>query len=347
MKQPVKSALLATALVCLLAGLQTASAQSRRGEGEALTTCDAPLGTMSIIERAANDPDMPPMLRFVMQMQQRQGLLSTPQLLRLLVQRSNCFTVVERSATGMAAMERERALMQSGEMEEGSRMGGGQVVASDYSLNGEVLFSGETGGFGGGGGGVIGGLVGRMRKNEAWVTLTTVDNRSGVQLAMAEGSATKRSWSGLAAMFGGGGVGGFGAYSKTPEGKIILPAFVNAFNIMVNNLREHQARQPARPAPAQQQEAIAEQAPAGEPALTQTDIEVPAQTAQAPSPAMSLYEAQHRLTRHGYSPGPVNGEMGEETASALRDFQMDKNLPVTGQVDEATANALRAVHGAR
>jgi len=33
-----------------------------------------------------------------------------------------------------------------------------------------------------------------------------------------------------------------------------------------------------------------------------------------------------------------SGEMGEETASALRDFRMDKNLPVTGQVDEATAN---------
>jgi len=301
---------------------------------------------MSIIERPANDPDMPPMLRFVMQMQQRQGLLSTPQLLRLLVQRSNCFTVVERSATGMAAMERERALMQSGEMEEGSRMGGGQVVASDYSLNGEVLFSGATGGFGGGGGGMIGGLIG-SRKNEAWVTLTTVDNRSGVQLAMAEGSATKRSWSGLAAMFGGGGAGGFGAYSKTPEGKIILPAFVNAFNIMVSNLREHQARQPAQPAA--QSTAIAEQTPAdpaGEPTLMQANIDVPAQTAQAPAaPAMSLYEAQHRLTRNGYSPGPVNGEMGEEAASALRDFQMDKNLPVTGQVDEATANALRALNG--
>jgi len=161
---------------------------------------------------------------------------------------------------------------------------------------------------------------------------------------MAEGSATKRSWSGLAAMFGGGGVGGFGAYSKTPEGKIILPAFVNAFNIMVNNLREHQARQPAQAA---QSTAIAEQppaGPAGEPALMQANIEVPAQTAQAlAAPAMSLYEAQHRLTRNGYSPGPVNGEMGEETASALRDFQMDQNLPVTGQVDEATANALRAL----
>jgi len=340
MKQPVKYTALAAVMISLLSGLPTASAQSRRG-GEALTTCDAPLGTMSIIERPANDPDMPPMLRFVMQMQQRQGLLSTPQLLRLLVQRSNCFTVVERSATGMAAMERERALMQSGELEAGSQMGAGQVVASDYSLNGEVLFSGDTGGFGGGGGGMIGGLIGKMKKNEAWVTLTTVDNRSGVQLAMAEGSATKRSWSGLAAMFGGGGVGGFGAYSKTPEGKIILPAFVNAFNIMVRNLREHQARQPAQAA---QSTAIAEQPPAGEPALMQANIEVPAQAAQAPAaPAMSLYEAQHRLTRNGYSPGPVNGEMGEETASALRDFQMDQNLPVTGQMDEATANALRAL----
>ncbi len=65
----------------------------------------------------------------------------TSNLLRLLIQQSNCFVVVERSMAGMGAMNRERAIMQSGEMRGGSNFGQGpdggvglRAVAGDHLL---------------------------------------------------------------------------------------------------------------------------------------------------------------------------------------------------------------------
>jgi len=77
-----------------------------------LERCESPLGTVSLIENQSagwytiltGEYRLPP----------------TANLLRLLVQQSNCFVVVERGAAGMNAMTRERALQQSGEMRGGS-----------------------------------------------------------------------------------------------------------------------------------------------------------------------------------------------------------------------------------
>ncbi|MDR3401679.1 MAG: peptidoglycan-binding domain-containing protein [Chthoniobacter sp.] len=49
---------------------------------------------------------------------------------------------------------------------------------------------------------------------------------------------------------------------------------------------------------------------------------------------------QDRLTRLGYSPGPVDGVIGAQTRDALADFQNDNRLPVTGQIDTGTLRAL-------
>jgi curli biogenesis system outer membrane secretion channel CsgG len=174
----------------------------------------------------------------------------TASLLRLMVQQSNCFIVVERSAAGMAAMQRERALMQGGEMRQGSQMGGGQMVASDYAMSPEVIFSeGNTGGATAGLGGLIGGvggalvgIAGSMKTREASTMLTLVDNRSGVQVSASEGSASKTDWSaGLGAMFGGG-AGGLGGYANTPQGKVIAAAFMDSYNNMVKALRNYKAQ---------------------------------------------------------------------------------------------------------
>ncbi|MCB2068558.1 MAG: peptidoglycan-binding protein, partial [Ottowia sp.] len=70
----------------------------------------------------------------------------TANLLRLLIQQSNCFVVVERGAGGMRAMSRERELQQSGEMRGGSNFGKGQMVASDYGLTPEIIFSSRDSG---------------------------------------------------------------------------------------------------------------------------------------------------------------------------------------------------------
>jgi hypothetical protein len=170
----------------------SAAGGATSGESSQLERCDSPLGTVSLIENQSagwytvltGEYKLPP----------------TANLLRLLVQQSNCFVVVERGAAGMNAMTRERALQQSGEMRGGSNFGRGQMVASDYGLSPEIVFSNsDAGGLGGALGGLVGGGRGRaiaqlgasMQTKEASALLTLIDNRSGVQVAAAEGSASK------------------------------------------------------------------------------------------------------------------------------------------------------------
>ena len=81
-------------------------------------------------------------------------LTSTVPLIRLLVQQSNCFVVVERGRA-FGQMQTERALNQAGELRQGSNFGQGQIVAADYSLNPMITFSQkDTRGVGGALGGI-------------------------------------------------------------------------------------------------------------------------------------------------------------------------------------------------
>lgn len=219
------------------AGDATANASS------SLEKCPTPLGTVSLIENQSagwytilrNEYKLPP----------------TANLLRLLIQQSNCFVVVERGAAGMNAMTRERALMQSGEMRQGSNFGGGQMVASDYGLSPEIIFNNSNaGGMGGSLGGLVGGryggvlaaVGGNLQTKEASTLLTLIDNRSGVQVAASEGSASKTDFGGFGQIFGGSAAGGLGGYSNTAQGKVITAAFMDAFNQMVVALRNYKAQ---------------------------------------------------------------------------------------------------------
>ena len=65
---------------------------------------------------------------------------STVPVLRMMIQQSNCFVVVERGAA-MQNMQMERQLQRSGEMREGSNMGAGQMVAADGQWNGQRIVS--------------------------------------------------------------------------------------------------------------------------------------------------------------------------------------------------------------
>ncbi len=222
----------------------SAAGSTTAGSSSALERCAAPLGTISLIENVSapwyytltNEYRLPP----------------TAGLLRLMIQQSNCFVVVERGASGMAAMSRERALQNSGEMRAGSNFGKGQMVSSDFGLSPEVIFSArDTGGVGGALGGLIGGGAGRAvavlgantRTREASVLLTMIDNRSSVQIAASEGSASKTDFGGFGALFGGGGAGALGAYTNTPQGKVIAAAFMDAYNGMVVSLRQYRAQE--------------------------------------------------------------------------------------------------------
>lgn len=53
-------------------------------------------------------------------------------------------------------------------------------------------------------------------------------------------------------------------------------------------------------------------------------------------------EAQRLLTRLGYEPGPVDGEMGEKTRAAIRAFERDHGLPVTGALSPGVIRNLRS-----
>jgi curli biogenesis system outer membrane secretion channel CsgG len=221
----------------------SAAGGATSGESSQLERCDSPLGTVSLIENQSagwytvltGEYKLPP----------------TANLLRLLVQQSNCFVVVERGAAGMNAMTRERALQQSGEMRGGSNFGRGQMVASDYGLSPEIVFSNsDAGGLGGALGGLVGGGRGRaiaqlgasMQTKEASALLTLIDNRSGVQVAASEGSASKTDFAGFAGLGGLSGAGGIGGYTRTPQGKVIAAAFMDAFNQMVRSLRNYKAQ---------------------------------------------------------------------------------------------------------
>ena len=94
---------------------------------------------------------------YVSQSLSRYGLQSPTGLIRMMVQQSNCFIVVERGI-GMQNMMQERALQDSGELRQDSNMGGGQMVSADFVLTPAVVFSENNAG---GIGGALGGLLGR------------------------------------------------------------------------------------------------------------------------------------------------------------------------------------------
>lgn len=55
-----------------------------------------------------------------------------------------------------------------------------------------------------------------------------------------------------------------------------------------------------------------------------------------------LIEIQRALHRGGYNPGPIDGVVGWQTMSAIKDFQKDFNLTVADQLTIETVNALDA-----
>ena len=310
-----------------------AAGGSSQGENSQLEKCDSPVGTVSLVENQQagwytilrNEYRLPP----------------TANLLRVLVQQSNCFVVVERSAAGMNAMNRERAMMDNGEMRRGSNFGKGQIVASDYALSPEVTFNeNNAGGFGAALGGVLGGRGGRAvggvaansKTREASTMLTLVDNRSGVQVSSSTGNASNTDWGGFGALFGGSAGASIGGYSNTSQGKVISAAFVDAYNQMVRALRHYQPQ------------AVRGQGLGGGGRLGVDGAAAPSQTS-APGATqgnvhLTMKQAQKRLNELGYDVGVPDGAGGSRTSNALRTFQQDQGLPVSGRLDQATMRHL-------
>ena len=212
-----------------------AGGATAEGANSQLVKCDETLGTVALVEDQAAP--------WWAQLRQR-NLGSTIPVLRLMIQQSNCFVVVERGRAMQNIMQ-ERQLMQSGEMRAGSNFGQGQIAAADYTMSPEIQFSGRTGGAAAGLGGrlgLVGALAGSMSTNEASTTLLLIDNRSGVQISAAEGSAKNFDFGFFGAAFTGGLAGGGGGYSNTPQGKVIVSAFADSYNQMVKALQNYKAQ---------------------------------------------------------------------------------------------------------
>ena len=90
--------------------------------------------------------------------------------------------------------------------------------------------------------GAIGAIAGGFKTNEASTTLIMIDNRSGVQLAAAEGSAKNTDFALFGAAYGWAGGGGAGGYTSTPEGKIIIASFADSYNQLVKVVRNYRAQ---------------------------------------------------------------------------------------------------------
>jgi hypothetical protein len=223
-------------LATVAAGLLTSAAQAEEKTQPEIPRCAKPLGAIAIV-----DGD-------------RQGwsvydLQSPQKLLKLYVQRSGCFTLVDRGA-GFDAAQRERDLEKQGDLQRRSNVGGGQVRAADYVLVAEVVAADrDTGGSAVGGiiGGIVGGPIGgaiggglRTRDLEAQAILSITDVRTSETKAVEEGRAKKTDVS-FALGAGGGGWGGWGGvvgggYENTPIGQVVSLAFLEAYTRVVNNL---------------------------------------------------------------------------------------------------------------
>ena len=211
-----------------------AGTQGAQGAATDLEHCDKPMGAIAVVEPQD----------YVMQALSRYNLQSPVSLIRMMIQQSNCFIVVERGQ-GMQNMMQERALAGGGEMRSGSNVGGGQMVAADYILTPAVVFSeNNAGGIGaalggllGSKGSTIGAIAGGVKFKEAQTSMLVADSRSGVQVAAAEGSSKKADLGLGAALFSGSGGGGAGGYSNTNEGKIIASSFADNYNNIVRVVR--------------------------------------------------------------------------------------------------------------
>ena len=257
----ILAAVLGSATAC--AGAQTLGKGGSMASGGAgpdgsqnansqLEHCDAPKGTLAVVEPHTQEG----------QSLQRYGLGSPTGVLRMLVQQSNCFQVVERGV-GMNNMAIERQLAASGELQRDQNVGKGQMVAADFILTPSVVFSeNNAGGIGGALGGLIGGgkgqaiagIAGGVKFKQAETNLLLADARSGLQVAAAQGSAEKADFALSGAVLGQVSAAG-GGYGNTAEGKMIAASFMDNWNNIVRNIRNNPSLVQARAGVASQQNA--------------------------------------------------------------------------------------------
>jgi len=171
-------------------------------------------------------------------------------LLRLAVQQSNCFVITsigsQRTDDRLSKITSKQR--DSGEYRAGSKQQKGQRVAADYFMEPAIIINNDsTGAMAGALGGLVNHRVGvgvgaAMETKVSVVTLTLYDIRSAIQLSISEGSSTATNFGAALGAFGSQAAGALGGFSRTPEGKATVAAFMDAYNKMVISLRNYKAQ---------------------------------------------------------------------------------------------------------
>ena len=196
------------------------------GESVKLEKCDKPFGTLAVVEPPA---DVGQALLDV-------GLPSPVGLIRMLIQQSNCFVVVERGKATKNPMQ-ERDPVNSGMPRPGANIGAGQIASADFVLTPDVVFSNKDAGGLGIFGTLAGLFTGGLKFKEAQTGLSLADARASLQLAAAQGMARKSDSGSGGLALGGGAVGTLGAYENTAEGKVLAASFLDNWNNIVRSIR--------------------------------------------------------------------------------------------------------------
>lgn len=219
---------IARGLLVVVAALCGPLAQAAETSSQ-VEKCERKLGVLAVAEPQSGWAHL-----------QHYGLGSPAALLRMMVQQSGCFDVVERGVA-MQNLQQERALAAGGDLRQESNVGKGQMQAADFVMTPNVqVGSSTTGGLGGllaGKLGPLGGLVGGLKFKEASTSILVADVRSSIQVASAEGKATKTDFGIGGWGYGGGVLGALGGYTSTPEGKMVAASLLDNYNNIVAQIR--------------------------------------------------------------------------------------------------------------
>ena len=215
------------------------------GANESLERCASPLGTLAVDDGRGKE--------WWGSFGAATQITTIEPLIRLAVAQSNCFVITSignnRTESKISAITDKQR--NSGEFRAGSNQQKGQRVAADYYLEPAIIIDNDSVG---GLAGTVGGLLGARNRNLAViaggleskasvVTLTMLDIRSGVQIAISEGNATATNYGAALGAFGPSAGGTLGGFSRSPAGKATVAAFTDAYNQMVIALRNYKAQE--------------------------------------------------------------------------------------------------------
>jgi Curli production assembly/transport component CsgG len=223
----------------------SAGPQGGQGASPTLVKCESPVAVVSVVDNprgysySGRYPNLPE---------------SPVPLVRLMLQQSGCFRIVDRAA-GLNATRSEMDLATEGITRPAEALKKQQGIVAQYTITPNLIFSENNAGqdLAGVFSAIPGldkfaGVASNVRFKEAQVTFFLTDNETTEQLAASEGSAR-------AADLGAGGVllgrvgGGAAGWSNTNEGKVIAAAMQNGLNKLVPQVQQLVAKQLPAPVP--------------------------------------------------------------------------------------------------